>query len=322
MKLILLLTSLLIIKFSTVFSQDYISYHRTINNGLVHTLDSSYIQALDSFKVIKEYDFVFPTDCYIAAQVAAYVDSIDLAIYFISRAFESNASLERFTKNEILSSKFSSNNWSEVSKIKDIITPTYNASLKEKVDSMIIIDQKHRNKAHRFYKYFWWTRSVDKWVNSITSQQVLELKELAMGNGFPSYRTIGCDSNSLNSSNATTIFYHWYYPFTDLGEDFLFEELKKGNLHVKQYAILRDIETRHHKIGEDLNGRKTIYNEYCYNINWRDQVFDSSLIDSERSKIGLMSFENWNRMRIAQNYRNNNHRSKKIVAIDYLFWQM
>jgi len=77
-------------------SQNYIEYQREITKAENLFFDTLYSASIKQYrKTFDAYEFNFPRDCMVAAQVAAYAKDDTSAFYFLRKAARFGASMER-----------------------------------------------------------------------------------------------------------------------------------------------------------------------------------------------------------------------------------
>jgi hypothetical protein len=151
----------------------------------------------------------------------------------------------------------------------------------------------------------------------------IELLPLIKQYGYPGEKLIGIDEKYMhhkfreehyNSFMVRLILIHYYSKRRSLDDTFLLEEIKKGNLHAKQFAEFHDFRVR-------TSGKNDYYCQLSFNLNFLTQVKEYVTevdVNKRRAEIGLGTHEL--RMRELKHfidYRKQRNNPKPFVEIIY-----
>lgn len=245
------------------FCQNYIEYQREITKAENLFFDTLFSASIKQYrKTFDAYEFNFPRDCMVAAQVAAYAKDDTSAFYFLCKAVRFGASIERIKTTYRLRSLQKSPLWQPFLKDYDEQRKLYYAGInwpyRELCSKYAIIDQIIRNKDQAFFSnrnLLWKPRLRKKWMNNCR-EALHVIDSLIPIYGFPSYRTIGVvNSNippwsdySLSSCQILIIYYHIVL-VKEISNytRYLYDEVVKGNLNARDYAMIMEFDRRSQK---------------------------------------------------------------------------
>jgi len=289
---------------------DYIEYQKKITEAENALLDSNFSFSINKYKeVFNQYSFIFPKDAFIAAEVAAFTKSDSLALEFLKISIRYGMRIERIKDNKLFRHLVQSVHWklfikNEYSLLRQQYYCSIDMNYREKMDSLFICDQRIRNVSEKWYNNMiivWRKGLARKWQLNCKNSLDLIMK-FVNAKGFPSWKTIGVDGiNCVNlyptritSSPALIILYHYNYPFSEYGK-FLLDEVKKGNLNAREYALIRDFEARIYEVGQlwfRPKIKKTSYSNYEYYMRWFEQIPNMQIenedeVNIARDAIGL-----------------------------------
>ncbi|MCG8573607.1 MAG: hypothetical protein MI810_01890 [Flavobacteriales bacterium] len=335
-------------KFS--FSQDYLHYFKEVARAEVDILDSNYSQAIKTYdELFRNYDFVFPKDALVAAQVAAFEKDAERCIEFLKIGVKNGLPPSSIMRNPHfyrLSNSTDQNtpDWTETTFFDSLVylnKQRINQQYRDTIIEMVKEDQYLRDKNETFlnaviFNHKLKPRLYKKWMAQ-AHQQAHTVLEFTKEYGFPSHKVIGTHRSedyskfgtNYSSSYATIILYHYDFAWQILKEE-LPEQLKKGNINPKQYALLRDFATRHYLFGKVED---EAYSDYHYFVRWthnetklndekredRKQWIEENktAIDLSRDSIGLLPYDYGIKMRFNQWGFNRNRDSLKTTPLPY-----
>ena len=246
-------------------SQNYIEYQKEITKAENLMFERKYPEAIRQFKqTFDAYEFNFPRDCMVAAQIASFMNDADNAFYFLRKAVRFGATIERIRMVTFLMSLQIHPQWNEFVKEYPEIRKAYydglNLPYRELCNQYYIRDQELRDRDQVWYRNLnrrLSPRSEKKWV--LNCEKTLEvIDSLIPIYGFPSYKTIGgMDSTlpkrsnrSLSSCQILIVYYHYYSIRRDANPKYLeklYDEVVKGNLSVRDYALILEFKRREEK---------------------------------------------------------------------------
>lgn len=351
--LVLLLFYFAISNCNRLLAQDYTEYFRAIAKAETQILDSNYNDAVETYqRIFSKFNFIFPKDAYIAAQIAAYSNQDESCLQFLIDGFKNGLPLENAVHNphllkwsskpiaQILTAEF-------IDSLAQYDNNRYDKSYRDTIIAMVKEDQRLRNKNETFlnaviFDHKLKPRLYKKWMQQAENQSKLIL-ELTKQKGFPSHKTIGTQrvidydefGTSYKSQYATIILFHYDFAYQIL-ESELPLQLKLGNITPKQYALLRDFATRHLLFGEV---KDTQYQDYKYFVRWieNDKKVNKEYIENRRkwievnleqinknrSEIGLIPYEYQEKMKSVQaKYVKNFEvlKTENLPYFDFNYW--
>ena len=285
---------------NTYSQSNYIEYHKDARLIESHILDSSYLKAVKLYKdLFSKYDFVFAEDCFRAAQTAAFINDSVNSFLFLERAIHQGVTKESIVHDSILIDLKKMKDWSMFENNYDSIRDEYLATiewdLRQKINEIYDLDQKHRDK-HELHPWnFLWRPFIwIKWKKTTKKIVENELIPFIRKNGFPNEKLIGIDEASfhhkqkhdhLKSNYAFMILIHYYsIPRTADFNELLLSQIKSGNIHPRQYASLIDFQAY---VGKGKYYKGLHYNEWHHSKNEKE----IEQINKNRIKIGLELFK-------------------------------
>lgn len=278
--------------------QNYISYHQSCRsaekNFMIGKTETTF-HIYDS--LFKTYDFVFPRDCYMAAQFAHKTNNDSLAIEYLIRAIPYGLNLELMLKNDTanpIKSLFTSPFWKNYESQFKLKRQEYlsqaDFKLKNQLLTMVDEDQKWRKKNNK-----WFNRNfrpdLEKKFEVVNKRHVHSLDSIFKLKGYPGIWLTGVgDSISTPHNNACNlsdipyiILYHYDSAYVRFG-DFLLEEVKKGHLDVRTFAMIRDFNDR-------FLVKKEKEQKMYYNIWWEMSNFTKEEFERHCDEIGCATKE-------------------------------
>lgn len=328
------------------YSQDYSIYFKSVALAETNLLDSNYNKAIKIYKnTFSKYEFIFPKDAYISAQIASYVGDDSSCFYFLNNGVKNGLPMESVLNNPHLSK------WITKQKLKNsamhlansLVTIKYNNTYRDTIISMAKEDQRLRDKNETIlnsaiFNHKLKPKLYKKWMNQaeIQTEKILEFTTQF---GFPSHKIIGTHrktdydkfGTNFSSTYAFIILAHYDFAFQTF-EEVLPEQLKMGNITPKQVALLRDFATRNYMYGEV---KDTTFRDYKYFIRWidnnKERIKNKNIeteienrknyikenitkIDDDRKKIGLIPYAYQLKMQKNQSLFNKN---REILKIEY-----
>lgn len=282
-------------------SQDYIEYHKRVVEAERRVLDSNYFEAVNIYQeILNEYEFVYASDCYTAAQTAVVISDFKRAMLFISKGFKQGLTLSMIEQDSLLVKLKSSSYWETIinnyDSLRSIYRSNINSELSELIDSVYRLDIKWRNKHElKTWNFLWkpvirmiWFSKTKKIVEQTLFPSIIEY-------GYPGEKLIGLNKNSImnrldnyeskNSTLAFIILIHYYSkPRKSQINNILKNEISKGNITPSQYASIMDFQAKWGK-------QKYYQSSYLNEWHITDDTTKIYEIDIERTKIGLESLK-------------------------------
>ena len=298
------------------FAQDYIEYQRIINRIDENVLNKEYNLAINRFdSLYQNYDFIYSRHCFKALQICCVSQDSINANKWLEKSFLQGVPIWMIRYNNLTkkASIFSTTQTTinRYDSLHSIYNMSINHSLRNKMDSLLEIDQKFTRKVNDGFIILRHTYHGLRWLKN-NKKQFKILNEIIDKYGFPGERLIGLpvsiqDSAQLirqfnyygpflRETNAYIMLIHYYSnPRADINNKLL-ENVKPGNLPPYQYGALNDFMAKWGK------GK---YGDYKYYNVWHTDPNKSNgaEIDKRRSSIGLNSY--------GQQIRNNSIWSEK-----------
>lgn len=287
----------------------------------MHLLDGHYEDAITSYdSLFKNYDYVFPKDAFLAAQLAAHLEKNDQCFSFLKKGIVNGLPINSILNNSHLGRWAESSQGQQlttnlVDSLYQIYTEKINQGYRTEIVKMTKDDQYLRDKNETFlnavvFNHKLKPRLYKKWMQQAEDQS-RSILQLTKKRGFPSHKIIGTHhqdtyskfGTNLSSSYATVILFHFDFAW-EIFKDELPAQLEQGNITPKQFALIRDFATRNYMMGEV---KDPAYQDYEYFIRWtqnKTKVNEESRkeranwikenktsIDKSRTAIGLVPYD-------------------------------
>lgn len=285
-------------------NHNYIVYQREISIIEDHIISSRFIDALHLFKgLMKNYQFIFPRDAYLATQIAGYLNDNEATELFLIQSIKSGCSSKMLRKNlhiRKIINRIGEQNFEKMF-LKYHQMHLENVAIKVKEDVLRIYrrDREYLIKYNKLSSFFSRNKILAEW-DAFSAVATPKLREIIKKEGFPSYKTIGTeieehyDKNDfkdfISSHMAIILLSHDQENITSI-MDTLLEEVVKGNLSARGLAFLRDVITYKRIAKKKLKGDQ--FDSYQYGAFLFLDKENEYLIhnNAERKKIGLCSLE-------------------------------
>lgn len=275
---------------------DYITYHQQCRKAEKFFIQQQPDSAIALFQLtFQSYPYLFPRDCYMAAQIAQHHNKDSAAVAFLISAFEFGLRIETIEQDTSsrLHHLIATPYWKQAQAIFPEKYNRYLAAidqpLKKTIDQFITEDQKARMRNNK-----WFNRNfrpkLEKTFDRMNDQHIRFIDSVCKVKGYPGSWLIGIgdslfqqanNATQLNSNlnEATAILaYHNDSIHITLG-DFLFSEIAKGHIHPRTYAMIRDFQNRH-LIKKDQDEKM------FYNIWWERDNFSEAEFIAHCDAIG------------------------------------
>jgi hypothetical protein len=310
---------------SFAFSQDYIDFQKNITRAEVAILDSNYTEAATIYyELFQKNDFVFLGNCVSACQTALVLNNDTLAFYFAERAVKQGLKMNQIESEKTLKLLMAKPQWvtfsSKYDSLRTIYSKSVNWELRNKINELHDRDQLWRDRHEIQWWNFLWKPIIKKiWYKELEKIVEIELLPLIKQYGYPGEKLIGIDEKYMhhkfreehyNSFMVRLILIHYYSKDRSLDDTFLIEEIKKGNLHAKQFADFHD-----------FRAKNDYYCQWSWNLKFIMQINESvteEAVNKRRTEIGLGTHEQ--RLREERNfieYRKQRNNNKPFVEITY-----
>ncbi len=301
-------------------------------------LDSEYVEAVRIYdSVYFKFDFKYPKDFLVAAQVALLAKDSNRMFKFLNVAKQNQINVKRIEQIPLFDSIKKTFDWIDFFKSNEnqVTSSNIDYNYCKIIDSLFALDQKLRDSDQKWYtnKYIIMRPKLKRKWQRVCSSSVKIIDSLSKIKGFPNYKNIGVDNGSnpkysnlsLTCSRAVIIIYHMDYCFSRYGKK-LIEEVKKGNLHAYHFALIRDMETRQLIRKGEKNEECSRYGFY---VRWEpspmyiyEKEFDDiEKINKNRAEIGLTSYLYERKKKTAQNIFNGQiKRNRKLI--DWFYYDL
>lgn len=266
-------------------TKNYIVYHQECRQAEKYFIDSNYNNCFKTYnKVFNSYDFLFPRDCFTAAQLAYKTGEDSLAISYLKRGlpFGLNFDLIREDTSLLISKIIKSKYWNNYTEDYDSLYQLYikrvDWKLKKELYERVLVDQQWRIKNNKWFNRNFRKRLEEKY-KTVNKSHIHFLDSVFKIHGYPGIWLTGVgDSNNIaanNTRNLSEIFfvllYHYDSAFVQFGE-FLYNEIKSGHLHPRVYAMIRDFNDRH--LVKKESNQKMYYNIWWEAKNYTEEEFE------------------------------------------------
>ena len=278
----------------------YIEYHKKCRQAEQYFISTDSVNCFRTYnEIFNNYRHLFPRDCFMAVQFAHKLKNDSLAIEYILKGisfginpdFFTTDSLGTYASNlkDLKNSKF----WIKIENKKDSLNEIYNSNvdwkLKSELMELIRIDQNWRRKNNKWFNRNF-RKGLEKDFNIFNKECMKYLDSTFLTKGYPGNWLIGTgDSLSFQTDYATfnnanlgdlvnIMLYHSDSAYLNYGE-FLFNEIDKGHIHPRVYAMIKDFSDRH-LVKKDKNEKM------YYNIWWERDNITAKEIESHCYEIG------------------------------------
>lgn len=301
MKITLILSILLASIYS--FGQveiSYVEYHKRCRKAEKLFLNDSIKECFETYtNTFEKFDILFPRDCFMAAQIAHISKEDSLAVEYILKGIQFGLNQDFFTIDSASTYPkkmyFLQNSvhWNKVKMQKDSLHNIYlkqiDLELKTELIEMIRVDQNWRIKNNKWFNRTF-RKGLEKKFNLVNNQHMSYLDSIFKEKGYPGTWLTGIGDSLSNETNYASfnnanlselpdiILYHNDSVYSNYGE-FLFNEIDKGHIHPRTYAMIRDFRDRH-LVKKDKDEKM------YYNIWWERDNYTSEEFEEHCYEIG------------------------------------
>lgn len=278
----------------------YIEYHKNCRKAEKLFLNDSIKDCFDIYtKTFEKFEILFPRDCFMASQFAHKSENDSLAVEYILKGIQFGLNPDFFIKDStgMYPKKMyylkNSIYWRKITKQKDSLLNIYNQKidwkLKKELMNMIRIDQNWRRKNNKWFNRTF-RRGLEKKFDIVNDQHMNYLDSVFKKIGYPGIWKIGIGDSlsyetnyaSFNNANLSglpeIILYHNDSTYIKYGE-FLFNEINKGHIHPRTFAMIRDFSDRH-LVKKDKDEKM------YYNIWWERDNYSKEEFEKHCNEIG------------------------------------
>lgn len=320
---------LLLFLTSQLFGQDYIEYHRTFNRIDEDVLFQNYtlaIERLDS--IYSNYDFIYAKHCIKALQICITTNDSIKADKWLEKCFKQGIPVWIIRTNEItnksLTYSTTQKTLNNFDSLHSIYLSSIDTNLREKIDSILTIDQKYTRKVNDgfvlFIPFYWLQWGINN------KRQFKQLKQIIETYGYPEEKLIGLPNiqdsvafakhftfwgpSELRDSRVQIMLQHCYSTWHKIDFDFkdtLHKNLCNGNMPAFQYALI---------IAFMLPDKQ----KYINNKYWlRDRFCEENcneIINCNRYSIGLNTSEQEKRNTLIERERRKNEKANSEIMLE------
>lgn len=286
-----MLSILFILTLSFGNAQNYMDYHRSINNVeweiVNEKFDIAFAQILPLFD---QYDFIFLKDILTAAQLAVLNKQEGKAFKFLSLALQNGWNEKCIRRYPILDNIKDSKNW----KALKGNAVSYHLSYQKKIDHGYL---------SKFSDYYNVEQSSKRTIgyHKVVNTNFAKIQKFIREEGFPGDRLIGVD-NELSSpgiescdcgnSKVIVTLLHQPFAFSKIGEAHLTKAIEQGLLHPREFAMIYTFEKNQisalydKKIPAPENA-----NAYTFNFPFGTKSDNKDQVNEHRKKFGIVDQE-------------------------------
>ena len=313
-----------------LFGQDYIEYHRTFNRIDEDVLSQNYstaIERLDS--IYSQYDFIYAKHCLKALQICVTANDSLRADRWLEKCFKQGIPVWIIRTNEITNKSLAFSTTQKTLNKFDSLHSIYKASidttLREKIDSLLTIDQKYTRKVNDgfvlFIPFYWLQWGINN------KRQFELLKTIVEEYGYPEERLIGLSNiqdsvafakhftfwgpSALRDSRVQIMLQHCYSTWHKIDFDFkatLYKNLCNGNMPAFQYALIIDFMF--------LDKLKYIDDKFWLSDGFGEENC-KEIINSNRYSIGLNTSAQEKRNTLIERERRKNKKANSEIMLEY-----
>lgn len=285
---------------TTIYGQGYLNYHKSIASAEELLVKGDYKASLSIYdSLFKEYDFSFSKDCYLAAQIAGYINADNQCYHFLIKGFQCGLPENCLLLNAILKQWRDRNpalnfTTTDIDSFHKIYLSNIQLPVREKLQMMFNEDQikMKQSKLNIYNEHGILKDELFPFWDSLYR----EIKKMTSEYGFPAEKIAGCDSSKtykVVTKNLSAYFILIHY--RNIEKEFLKQmesEIDKGNITPEEYGALSDncVSKR------DFNTMQFFSLQSCeaeLKINYCKKCMENRIdnINNNRASIGLPSYE-------------------------------
>ncbi|MDT8308722.1 MAG: hypothetical protein RQ866_04270 [Bacteroidales bacterium] len=320
---------LLLFLTSQLFGQDYIEYHRTFNRIDEDVLSQNYTAAIERLdSIYLKYDFIYAKHCMKALQICITANDSIKADKWLEKCFKQGIPVWIIRTNEITNKSITysttQKTLNDFDSLHSIYLSSVNTNLREKIDSLLTIDQKYTRRVNDGFVLF----KPIHWLQwGINNQRQFELlKQIIEAYGYPEERLIGLSNiqdsvafakhftfwgpSELRDSRVQIMLQHCYSTWHKIDFDFkdtLNKNLCNGNMPAFQYAKIIDFMLPDKQ--KYINNKFWLRDKFCEeNCN--------EIINRNRYSIGLNTSEQEKRNTLIERERRKNKKANAKIMLE------
>lgn len=267
-------------------SENYIQYHQNCRKAEQYFIQSDYIKCINLYdSIFNQFDFLFPRDCYLAAQIAKKAGNDSLAVIFLMKGvpFGLNAELifsldSIHTISKISKSKYWQLYLNEYDSLRNLYITRIDWKLKSKLIEIVKEDQSWRVRNNKWFNRTF-RHGLEKKFEIVNYNHTLFLDSVFKTKGYPGIWLIGVGdtskpyfNNILNLNEFSFILlYHEDSALVKYG-NYLKSEIQNGHIHPRVYAMIYDFSDRF--LVKNEKDQKMYYNLWWQANNFTKEEFD------------------------------------------------
>ena len=287
---------------------------------------SAAIQRLDS--IYSKYDFIYAKHCIKALQICITANDSIKADKWLEKCFKQGIPVWMIRTNEITNKSITYSTTQKTLNSFDSLHSIYlssvNTNLREKIDSLLVIDQKYTRRVNDGFVLL---RPIHWLQWGINNKRQLELlKHIIETYGYPEERLIGLSNiqdsvafakhftfwgpSELRDSRVQIMLQHCYSTWHKIDFDFkdtLYKNLCNGNMPAFQYAKITDFmlpdKPKH------INDKYWLRDRYC-------EMNCNEIINRNRYSIGLNTSEQERRNMLIERERRKNQKANSEIMLE------
>jgi hypothetical protein len=241
------------------YSQDYIPYHKNCRKAELYYLDGNVDSCLEMYNTLFEsYNYSFPRDLYIAAQIASAENKLEYTDKFLRKAINAGVTYYTIRKHSIFNKFIESSYWINLVNDSATITNNYFASIDTLLfnKTVLLMQTDQSNITKTQYSFFgkMFNRRAEKKYYEINAPVFDSTIKLIKKHGYLGSKKIGIGRDSsfipvlgnrnLSNHMLSSILFH-----DPLAVDKIEKELRKalinGDITPIKYALIIDFQEQH-----------------------------------------------------------------------------
>lgn len=312
-----------------LYGQDYIEYHLTFNRIDEDVLSQNYavaIERLDS--IYSKYDFIYAKHCIKALQICITTNDSINADKWLEKCFKQGIPVWIIKSNEITNKSLTYSSTQKTlnsfDRLHSIYKDSIDTNLREKVDSLLTIDQIYTRKVNDGFVLFRPVYWLQWGINN--KRQFKQLKKIIETFGYPEEKLIGLsfieDSLSfvkhftfwgpseLRDAKMQIMLQHCYSTWHKIDFDFkntLYKNLCSGNMPAFQFALIVDFMLPDNQ--KYINNKFWLKDDFC-------KEDCNKIINSNRYSIGLNTSEQEKKNTLLERDRRKNKKANSEIVLE------
>ncbi|NRD24961.1 hypothetical protein HNV10_17050 [Winogradskyella litoriviva] len=270
---------------------NFLNYHIEFSKIEKLIVEENFIDAETKLEnLLSEYKPDFAKDYVIASQLSILNNHKSKSLNWIKKSFKKGVKIECLKTIPILDINLENSDWELLDNQFTELNAEYNSKinlrLSEEFNNNYQIEQ--INKSKKTYK-------------KIVYSNFINIKKRLLNGTYPSEKLIGIDNTDfaekiseceLDNAKITVTLLHYDYPFSELTEKRLFNAIKMGELHPREFAIIYTFEkNKISALYKSSTKSKNRLSNYNFNFPFDKKIKDYSKVNSDRAKFGICEYE-------------------------------